>query len=777
MDAPNGTGSPFTAPVTGSDWAGGGAAVAPSEWASDDSYHPAITAIDVTAMALAPDGDLVAGGLFYENGTFDAYNLVRLHPDGTEDTGFAHFHAAKPYALTVQPSGDVLVAADVSSATPNRVRGVVRLDESGALDSTFADLAADATVQTVQQLDDGRLVVGGYFSVIGGVSRHGVAVLTADGVVDPSFADPGIIGGVTSLSVEADGSIVAVGPFTEAGGVAQAGIVRIDDEGARLPNLVAPSLGGMAPRFERVAVLPDGRLALGGRFTAVNGIPRTGFVVLDATGQVDESVADLELPADRGIRALHVDREGRLVVAGWFSTIRGEERSAIVRLLPDGSLDPTFVDPQLDVVKAVVEEASGDLVVGGVFSTVEGRPTPRLARLLADGTPRPGSLDGTFGEGGLVLAAVDPPEFAFDVAVQTDGGIVTAGTVSGRGGRISVMRFDDTGKSDPTFGGDGAVQTNITPGDDWAHAIAVQADGRLVVAGHAGGSSGPMAVLRYLPDGRLDRSFSGDGKLTIDFGYGAEVAYDVVVLPSGKIVVAGAIDGRGGRIGLARLRTDGSLDPGFGSGGKVATNITEHQDFAWSLVAAPGGRVVAAGVADTGLNGSPVAVAVRYLKDGRLDTTFDGDGKRTWRFSSGALGAATAATFDTSGRLLVAGFDSRGGGRMAVVRLRADGSTEVGAFADFGSLEDSPWDLLVDGTGRVVVAGYGEGGQVAVARLGPDLALDTSFNDDGWVATDVTVGGTDVAFGAAFDSAGRIVLAGGAGVSVPEVLVARYVSN
>lgn len=181
------------------------------------------------------------------------------------------------------------------------------------------------------------------------------------------------------------------------------------------------------------------------------------------------------------------------------------------------------------------------------------------------------------------------------------------------------------GSLDTAFSGDGKATTNVTSGFDSAYGVAIQpVDAKIVAAGEVAGSGGRFGLVRYDTDGSLDAGFGGDGRVTTNFTSRYDAAGDVVVQGDGRIVAAGIAGGSGSQFALARYNSDGSLDATFGGDGKVTTNFTAGSDFAFGVLVQPDGKIVAAGRA--GGSGGRIAVA-RYETDGDLDPTFDGDGK------------------------------------------------------------------------------------------------------------------------------------------------------
>src|SRR5207249_7898066 len=177
---------------------------------------------------------------------------------------------------------------------------------------------------------------------------------------------------------------------------------------------------------------------------------------------------------------------------------------------------------------------------------------------------------------------------------------------------------------DGGFGASGLVTTPVGPGDDAGAAVAIQPDGRIVVAGVASnGTDGDFAVVRYDAGGSLDPTFGSGGMVTTSFGARDERAYGVAIQPDGRIVVAGSA---GSSIGVARYLANGTLDSSFEGDGRVVTSIgSGTTDVARGVAIAPGGRIVVAG--DTLGGGQHKAFAVRYNADGSLDTSLDGDGR------------------------------------------------------------------------------------------------------------------------------------------------------
>ena len=209
-----------------------------------------------------------------------------------------------------------------------------------------------------------------------------------------------------------------------------------------------------------------------------------------------------------------------------------------------------------------------------------------------------------------------------DLTIQPDGKIIAAGTgnVSSSTPSLAMLRLNTNGTPDNSFDGDGRVASLITDFEE-ANSIDLQPDGKIVLSGRLGGS---MAVFRYTAGGSLDGTFSGDGVAVADFG-DFSGGGDVKVLEDGKLVGVGETFEAGADFAVARFNADGSLDSGFGDGGRVVTTISNEDDSLDRVAIQADGRVVGVGV--SGVSGSQKATLARYLGDSRKRSDFDGDGK------------------------------------------------------------------------------------------------------------------------------------------------------
>jgi uncharacterized delta-60 repeat protein len=346
------------------------------------------------------------------------------------------------------------------------------------------------------------------------------------------------------------------------------------------------------------------------------------------------------------------------------------------------------------------------------------------------------------------------------------------------------------GDLDPGFGNSGIVFTDVTPGEDEAYAVAIQSDGKIVVAGTSfnGGTGFDFAITRHLTDGSLDAGFGVGGKVITDFENRDDIGYAVAIRSDGKIVVAGSAFVSGAsRFGLTRYNVDGSLDVTFGNSGRVVGDLGGIFDQALAVVLQGDGRIVAAGSSYDFSTGHDFALA-RFNPNGSLDPTFGFGGGVVFDFEFGD-DAAFAVAVQEDGRIVAGGSALISGGfqDFALMRYNANGSLD-GSFGnggwtttDFANGFDEAYSIALQSDGSIIAAGTaldsngGSGFDMALARYNNEGALDASFGLEGKVVTDFS-NATDFANAVLAQNDGRIMVAGIAlnGGTGWDIALARY---
>jgi uncharacterized delta-60 repeat protein len=709
--------------------------------------------------------------------------------------GFDPGANANIYSMVVQPDGKILVGGVFTmfggGGNGNTVRNhLARVNPDGTLDQTF-DPGTNGQVFGVALQPDGKILVGGVFTMIGGggtgnTQRLGIARLFSDGSVDPTF-NPGIGGspaGVTSFAVQPDGKIIVGGIFTGLGGgtgvTPRLCLGRVNPDGTVDASFNPGVTGGtdseLTDGIYKVLLQADGKILVGGDFTGLGGgtgsTPRSHIGRLNPDGSLDVSF-------DPGANApivfgLAQQPDGKILVGGLFSMLGGggngsNARNALGRLNLDGSIDNTF-NPGVNnggYLTNIWLQSNGKLVVVGGFSGLGGgtgtTPRSNIGRLNADGTVDAGFNTGTDFEmyavvvhpnghvyfGGNFLNIITPigtfprhyiasftPEGGVTglvnngasasitaIAVQADGGVLVGGQFTGLGGPLGT---GNTRNHLGRFTGAGLIDAFNPGANGNVLAMAVQPDGKIVVGGDftmiGGGGTGSTSrnhIARLNNDGTVDMAFDPGADQTINA---------LVVQPDGKILVGGAFTTLGGggtgstsRHFIGRLNIDGSPDLGFDPGANGVVNA----------IALHGDSILIAG--DFAMVGGGGTGSTSRVRIARVSSTGVVDGG----FNPGANGLVYALTVQPDGKILVGGdFLGVGGGtgttaRSRIARLNLDGSV------------DGSFDPGADGTvrtfglqtnGRIVVGGalttLGGGGTGSttvnhLARLNGNGLIDT----------------------------------------------------
>jgi uncharacterized delta-60 repeat protein len=442
-------------------------------------------------------------------------------------------------------------------------------------------------------------------------------------------------------------------------------------------------------------------------------------------------------------RAVVVQSDGKIVVAGVSGPTSTGGDFALARYNPDGSLDTTFSadgkvttsfggTPQSTAVATdVAVQTDGKIVAVGIFRASDGFIVVRYNSN--------GSLDTSFDTDGKVVTDLGGLSGTVSVAIQADGRIVAGGgRAIGASSDFAVVRYNANGSLDTTFDTDGKVITDFGD-DDSALDVAIQTDGRIVAAGQSGevGLS-DFAAARYNPNGSLDTTFDTDGKTVTDFG-GDDFGTEVAIQADGRIVAAGGTATPGVTdFALARYTTSGALDPTFDGDGRVVTPFAGLARVSGLAIQA-GGKIVAVGNMSSADRTNHFVLA-RYNSNGSLDPTFDVDGRVVTELTAEfgpASSSADALAIQPDGNLVVAGhaiFSSARARDFAVLRYVTGGEPTPAGSHDFDG--DGTADMAVwrpsDGTWYVRSSSLGFNHYVAQqwGRNGDLPLLDSDFDGD-----------------------------------------------
>ncbi len=376
-------------------------------------------------------------------------------------------------------------------------------------------------------------------------------------------------------------------------------------------------------------------------------------------------------------RAVTVQPDGRILVAG-YEQYNPLAPVIVARFNSDGTLDPTFgnggwatasyASNYSGITYGMVLQPDGRIVTAGYVATDVDNDDFCAARFNSDGT-----LDATFGGDGLVHYGFSEngDHAAHAIALQADGRIVLAGHADlDLDEHIGVMRLNTDGTLDTDFDGDGRVAIELNE-ERSVEAIAIRSDGRIVLVGTADYTSGFVTQLNS--DGSLDTGFGTGGTTLVNMG-GQFEGWAVAIQADGKVLVGGNTYGWDQNYALARLNQDGSFDTSFGTGGSVISGFSNipYNDYGRCLLVQPDGRILLGGA--TSENSDNAFGVMRFNSDGSLDNGFDGDGQVIHNIVSGYADQPYAMAFQPDGKVVCAGLaTSDTGVDFAIIRMNGGG--------------------------------------------------------------------------------------------------------
>jgi uncharacterized delta-60 repeat protein len=534
------------------------------------------------------------------------------------------------------------------------------------------------------------------------MARNRIARLNTNGSLDTTF-NPGSGADdiVFSLALLPNGKILIGGNFFSYNGTICSGIARLNANGS-LDTSFNPGTGTTGTVFS-IAFQPDGKVLIGGVFFSYNGTARNRIARLNTDGSLDTTfnpgtgVLGGSFP---GVNSLALQPDGKVLIGGYFFSYNGTSRNSIARLNADGSLDATF-NPGTGAnneIKALALQPDGKVLIGGQFTSYNSISRNRIARLNGDG-----SLDSSFNPG------TGASDIVFSFSLQPDGKVLIGGRFSSYNGtsRNSIARLNANGNLDSTF--------NPGIGTFDVYSLALQPDGKVIIGGSFGGYNGTTRIRIALvnPDGSLDISFNSGS------GANSEVR-SIAYQPDGKVLIGGFFTRYNDTVRnrIARLNSDGSLDTIFNTG--TGANGTVQ-----SLALQPDGKVLIGGEF-TSYNGTTRNHIARLQADGSLDSSFNP--------GFGANARVESLALQPDGKVLIGGdFTSyNGSARVHIARLNADGSLDASFNPGTGVGGPFVLSLALQPNGKVLIGGqffsYNGTSRKGIARVNADGSLDVGFN-------------------------------------------------
>ena len=417
----------------------------------------------VYALALQNDGRIIMAGDFTQVNSVPRNRIARIKSSGLLDETFNIGPGANGSirALALQTDGKLLVGGLFTVINSTNRNRLARLATDGSLDAFFNPGAgADNPVYAIAIQGDDKIVVGGSFATFNGFVRPGVVRLNTNGAVDLNFnPGVGVNGTIYTLAVQNDGKILVGGEFISFNGVARTNLIRLNVNGS-LDNTFNPGLS-IDASVRALLVQPDGKIVLGGSFTNVNGVLRGGLARLESNGTLDPAFLAGLSGADDTVFDLKQQVDGRLVVAGAFRTFNGVTRRGVTRLLADGTTDPAinFGNGANAFVAALLLQSDRRIVLGGGFTEYDDQPRLHIARIYG------GSIAGS---GALEFSAA-----LFTVNESSSEALITVRRRFGTAGEVRVDAFTQNGTAIAGLDYTGVTNTLVFPPGETRQSIIV----------------------------------------------------------------------------------------------------------------------------------------------------------------------------------------------------------------------------------------------------------------------------------------------------------------
>ena len=544
--------------------------------------------------------------------------LVRLSTDGAIDPGFQTdalgISGLFPsiFAVAVLPNGNIVFARELSGVThfnPNSFQGfynilrsssiyvirrdgdgtllfggymgtpvggrgtVVRYGSDGTADARFKPPVITGTSLPIVQgmvLDaEGRILIGGAFTAIDGVSRGNIARLNRDGSRDDSFSVDGANGPVSAIEMQNDDRIVVGGKFSRFNGLNVTNIVRLFPDGSIDPTFRAT----VNQSVSSLLLTPSSELYVGGEISAVNSRTRTSIAKYSLVNEDFLESFSPRILSQSSVSPMSLFQDHRIVIAGDFSFVDGLPRGGVAVLTEDGHVDGTF-DSSIGtdgLVRSLAVTREGKIVIGGDFDSYQGHITHKVARINLDGSP-----DTSFVSASSLYQV-------YNVGVFTNGAVLTTGPFGNDTNLVTKARLNPDGSVDTGY------SLPVNPGNSSINVSKVEPDGKVILGGYIKIGATFAKLARFNVDGSLDTIIN----TTLD-------PYAMAHDASGRALV-------GGYGKPVRVLTDGTIDPTF-----QAASVFDTAIFA--LLAYSDGTVFADGY-------SPNDFA-HLFPDGRRDTNF-----------------------------------------------------------------------------------------------------------------------------------------------------------
>lgn len=657
--------------------------------------------LNVRTIALQPDGKTLIVGEFASYNGETSRRIIRLNTDGTADVSFVVENGFNSVVNTIalQPDGKIVVGGDFTSYNGVIANRIIRLNADGSKDVSFnSGTGFNPSILSIAVQSDGKILVGGHFSVYNGVPANRIIRLNADGTKDNSFiTGSGFNNTVNKIAMQPDGKILIVGNFTMYNGVAENRIIRLNANGTK-DNSFNTGAGFNFPVFT-IAQQPDGKILVGGFFNFYNGGIANMIIRLNSDATKDTSF-NSGTGFNNTVSSIDVQTDGKILVGGNFTAYNGIFENRIIRLDSEGVKDTSFIsgDGFENQVTSMVIQSDGKIIIVGdflMYNSLSGNN--RVIRLNTNGTK-----DTSYNEGTGFNKAI------YSIAQQPDGKILVGGEFTSYNGmnENNIIRLSVNGTKDTSF------NSGIT-GFSTVRTVVIQSDEKILVGGFFSTNNGANEnnIIRLNADGTKDTSF------TSGTGFDSSV-FTIVKQPDGKILVGGAFTSYNGVIEnrIVRLNTDGSKDISFNSGTAFDTSVR-------SIALQTDGKILVGGFFNTHNNVTENRI-VRLNANGTKDTSF--------LSGIGFDGTVLTITLQSDGKILVGGTFTTYNGvtENRIIRLNTDGTKDLGFNTGTG-FNNPVYSIIMQSDAKILIGGafstYDSVIRSGLIRLNTNGTNDTSF--------------------------------------------------
>ena len=486
-------------------------------------------------IALQPDGKILITGQFISWDGQPKGGFIRLNNDGsldnsfvlnTEDVGFTN--------IELQTDGKIVgIAANIING--NFVR-VARYNGDGTLDLNFTPDQPNGGIYGLALQTDGKILIGGFLTEIGGVAKNSFARLNSNGTVDTSFnSNTGFNEKVTTITLQPDGKVVMGGDFTLFDGVIQNKIIRFESNGARDVSFGIGS--GFNNTVRSIVIQSDGKLLVGGNFTTYNGASTNYLTRLNTDGTKDADFI-MGVGFNDYVKTIALQSDGKIVIGGNFTQNNGQVQKYCIRLNSNGTKDESFTAATAfnDRITKIEMQSDGKIIVGGNFSTFNGQNQGHIIRLNPNGTK-----DDSF-QIGTGFNSQSSYDIIRDIKILGNDKIVVAAITPLYNDNFSTtpIRLNADGSVDGSFLG-----ASLNNDGSAVETIAVQQDGKLLLGGSFNGINNlPQSqkrIMRINAEGGFDASFNVGADLPPNSGgFNEGACLAITIQPNGKIWVGGS---------------------------------------------------------------------------------------------------------------------------------------------------------------------------------------------------------------------------------------------